>query len=110
MPELDFEGKVAVVTGGSLGMGWAAARRLAQGGADVVICGRRADKVESAVAGLRAEGLEVTGLAADVSLAADVEKVIQSAVKAYGGVDVLVNSAGIQRYGTVVDTDEFTWD
>lgn len=110
MPDLDFDGKVAVVTGGSLGMGWAAARRLAQGGASVVICGRRADKVESAIAGFRAEGLEVTGLAADVSVAADIENVIQAAVTAYGGVDVLVNSAGIQRYGTVVDTDEFTWD
>ena len=110
MAELDFEGKVAVVTGGSLGMGWATARRLAQGGADVVICGRRAEKVETAVAGFRAEGLEVTGLAADVSKAADVEKLIASAVTAYGGVDILANCAGIQRYGTVVDTDEFTWD
>ena len=110
MSERDFDGKVAVVTGGSLGMGKAAARRLAQGGAKVVICGRRPEVVEQTVAELRGEGLEVSGLAADVGSAADMHRLIEHAVQTYGGVDVLVNSAGIQRYGTVVDTDEATWD
>lgn len=110
MSEHDFDGKVAIVTGGSLGMGKAAARRLAQGGAKVVVCGRRGDAVDQAVAELRGEGLEVSGLAADVGQAEDVRRVVAEAVSRYGGVDVLVNSAGIQRYGTVVDTDETTWD
>jgi NAD(P)-dependent dehydrogenase (short-subunit alcohol dehydrogenase family) len=91
-------------------MGKAAARRLAQGGASVVICGRRAEVVDQTVAELRGEGLEVSGLAADVGSAADMRRLIEHAVQSYGGVDVLVNSAGIQRYGTVVDTDEATWD
>ena len=108
--EQDFAGKVAVVTGGSLGMGKAAARRLARGGAAVVICGRRQDAVDGTVAELRGEGLEVGGVAADVGRADDVQHLIAHAVQTYGGVDVLVNSAGIQRYGTVVDTDEATWD
>ena len=110
MIERDFAGKVAVVTGGSLGMGKASARRLAQGAAAVVICGRRPDVVDRAMAELRDEGLEVAGMAADVGRAADVHRVVDFAVATYGGVDVLVNSAGIQRYGTVVDTDETTWD
>jgi NAD(P)-dependent dehydrogenase (short-subunit alcohol dehydrogenase family) len=110
MSERDFDGKVAIVTGGSLGMGKAAARRLAMGGAKVVICGRRGDAVEQAVTELRGEGLEVSGLAADVGLAADIQRVIERAVTDYGGLDVLVNCAGIQRYGTVVETDEATWD
>ena len=108
--ERDFVGKVAVVTGGSLGMGKVAARRLAQGGAGVVICGRRQEVVESTAAEFRGEGLEVAGIAADVGRAEDVNRLIAHAVATFGGVDVLVNSAGIQRYGTVVDTDEATWD
>src|SRR5688500_3133175 len=110
MGEQDFVGKVAIVTGGSMGMGRAVARRLALGGAKLVGCGRRQEAVERAVAGLRGEGLEVCGLAADVGRAEDVRRVVEQAVTGYGGVDVLVNSAGIQRYGTVVDTDESTWD
>jgi NAD(P)-dependent dehydrogenase (short-subunit alcohol dehydrogenase family) len=110
MTERDFDGKVAVVTGGSLGMGKAAARRLARGGARVAICGRRPDAVEQTVAELRGEGLEVRGRPADVGKAEDVRGLIEFAVRTYGGVDVLINSAGIQRYGTVVETDEATWD
>ncbi len=110
MGERDFDGKVAVVTGGSLGMGKATARRLAQGGAQVVICGRRTGAVEEAIAEFRGEGLEVVGSAANVGRAEDVRRLIARAATTYGGVDVLVNCAGIQRYGTVVDTDEATWD
>ena len=106
----DFAGKVALVTGGSLGIGRAAARRLAQGGASVALCGRRPNEVERAVAELRDEGLEVAGVAADVTIASDLEGLVAIAVERYGGVDVLVNSAGIQTYGTVVETDEATWD
>ncbi|MGH2557993.1 MAG: SDR family NAD(P)-dependent oxidoreductase [Thermomicrobiales bacterium] len=106
----EFAGKVAVVAGGSLGMGKAAARRLGQAGASVVICGRRPEHVDDAVAELTADGLTVDGMAADVAVAADVERVVRLAVERFGGVDVLVNSAGIQRYGTVVETDEATWD
>lgn len=106
----DFAGKVAVVTGGSRGIGKAAARRLAAGGAAVVLCGRDADAVAEAVGELRDEGLEVSGLAADVAVGADVRRLIGLAVERHGGLDVLVNSAGVQRYGTVVETDEATWD
>jgi len=106
----DFEGKVAVVTGGSLGIGRTAARRLAAGGAFVVLCGHDDESVEEALAELRGEELEVDGRRADVSSAADMQGLAQFAAKRYGGIDILVCSAGIQRYGTVVDTPEDLWD
>jgi NAD(P)-dependent dehydrogenase (short-subunit alcohol dehydrogenase family) len=106
----DFAGKVAIVAGGSLGIGKAAAAILASRGASVVLCGRRDDAVQTAVAEIASAGGTVTGLAADISKSTDVQRLIETAVGTYGGIDVLVNSAGIQRYGTVVDTDEATWD
>ena len=108
MTELD--GKVAVVVGGSLGIGRATARRLAEGGASVVLCGHDDASVEEALAELRGAGLEVDGRRADVTSSAEVEGLVRLAAERYGGVDILVNSAGIQRYGTVVDTSEKLWD
>jgi NAD(P)-dependent dehydrogenase (short-subunit alcohol dehydrogenase family) len=107
---VEFEGKVAVVTGGSLGIGRAAAARLASGGAAVVICGHEAEQVELAVEELRGEGFEADGCTADVRSAVEVDELVRLAVARYGGVDVLVCSAGIQRYGTVEETPEELWD
>lgn len=107
MAEL-FE-KVAVVTGAS-GIALAAARKLAQEGASVVICSDRADQAEAAMATLRAESPRIMGMRADVASSADMEALASLAVESYGGLDVLVNAAGIQRYGTVVDTEEEVWD
>lgn len=106
----EFTGKVAVVAGGTLGIGRAAALRLARDGAPVVICSDREDQVEVAVAELRDEGLEVRGMRADVTSSSDMRGLVGFATETYGGVDVLVNSAGVQRYGTVVDTEEEVWD
>src|SRR5215210_2846500 len=106
----EFSGKVAIVTGGALGIGRAAARKLATEGASVVICSDREEQVEDAVAALSEEGLEVSGVRADVTSSADMEKLIDFAAETCGGVDVLVNSAGVQRYGTVVETEEEVWD
>jgi NAD(P)-dependent dehydrogenase (short-subunit alcohol dehydrogenase family) len=106
----EFCGKVAIVAGGALGIGRAAARKLAAGGASVVICSDREDQVERTVEELRGEDLEVRGTRADLTSAADMRSLVDSAVDLYGGVDVLVNSAGVQRYGTVVETEEEVWD
>jgi NAD(P)-dependent dehydrogenase (short-subunit alcohol dehydrogenase family) len=106
----EFSGKVAIVSGGARGIGRAAARKLAGEGASVVICSDREEQVEETVAALREEGLEVRGVRADVTSSADMKKLMDLAIETYGGVDVLVNSAGVQRYGTVVETEEEVWD
>jgi NAD(P)-dependent dehydrogenase (short-subunit alcohol dehydrogenase family) len=107
----EFSGKVAVVAGGARGIGRAAARKLALEDASVVICSDREDQVNEAVAELRErEGLEVSETRADVTSSADMKRLMDFATETYGGVDVLVNSAGVQRYGTVVETEEDVWD
>jgi NAD(P)-dependent dehydrogenase (short-subunit alcohol dehydrogenase family) len=106
----EFSGKVSIVAGGARGIGRAAARKLALEDASVVICSDREDQVEEAVAELRDKGLEVRGLRADVTSPADMKRLVGFAVETFGGVDILVNSAGIQRYGTVVETEEEVWD
>jgi NAD(P)-dependent dehydrogenase (short-subunit alcohol dehydrogenase family) len=106
----EFSGKVAIVSGGARGIGRAAARKLAGEGASVVICSDREEQVEETVAALREEGLEVRGVRADVTSSADMKKLMDLAIETYGGVDVLVNSAGVQRYGTVVETEGEVWD
>jgi NAD(P)-dependent dehydrogenase (short-subunit alcohol dehydrogenase family) len=106
----EFTGKVAIVTGGSLGIGRAAAGRLALGGASVVVNGRRPEHVEETVAAIRAAGGTAEGVAGDAGDAATSASLVQTAVERFGGVDILVCSAGIQRYGTVIDTTEEMWD
>jgi NAD(P)-dependent dehydrogenase (short-subunit alcohol dehydrogenase family) len=88
--------KVAVITGGNSGIGYAAARRLKENGARVVITGRRKDAVEAA-----AKELNITGLVADQSKIADIEH-LAAAVKAQlGKVDILLINAGITKFSTI---------
>ena len=95
MLELGLEGKVAIVTGGSDGMGLATARRLVNEGARVAICARRAENLERAAEKLQAVGGgEVLAQAADVTSAGDVERFIEAVTTEFGGVDILINNAG----------------
>lgn len=100
-------GKTVVVTGGSLGMGRACAERFASDGCRVLIVANDETSVADAVAAI---GTNTSGFVGDVRNAANMRAAMAAAVERYGGIDVLACCAGIQRYGTVVDTPEDVWD
>lgn len=109
---LGLAGKTALVTGGSHGIGLAVARALADEGCRVAICARHADRLEAAAADLRARGAEALAVAADVLVPADVERVMDRVVTAWGTLHVLVNNVGGGgRWGTdaVEDADDAVW-
>lgn len=110
MTEREFQGNVALVAGGSMGIGRAVAERLARGGARVVVTARRQPAIDETVAAIRAAGGEATGIAADLATADGARALVETGVVSYGGVDILANCQGIQRYGTVEETDEALWD
>ncbi len=108
--ELGLEGKVAIVTGGSEGMGRAAVERLARSGARVAACARRKDVLERAVDDVvKATGAEVIALPADVSRAADCESVVARTVARFGGVDILLNNAGTSAAAPFDKVDDAAW-
>ena len=95
MLDLNLNGKVALITGGSEGIGKAIAWKLSEEGCDVAICARREDVLEAAAEEIRqATGGNVLPIPADVTRAEDVGRFVASSVDAFGGVDILVNNAG----------------
>jgi 3-oxoacyl-[acyl-carrier protein] reductase len=106
-----LEGKVAIVTGSSRGIGKAIAERFAEEGAKVTVNyvsnARDADQVANAI---RHSGGEAISVAADVSSAADVTRLVRQTVDAFGRVDILVNNAGVMYTQPVLETTEDEWD
>jgi 3-oxoacyl-[acyl-carrier protein] reductase len=92
--DLGLKGKVAVVTGGSQGIGSAAALRFAKEGANVAICARNADRLEQASAGAAQDRRRGTLHVRRLQQAEDIEKFMGAVVKKFGRIDVLVNNAG----------------
>ncbi|TBX28955.1 SDR family NAD(P)-dependent oxidoreductase [Nioella sediminis] len=105
-PSFRLDGKRALVTGASSGIGLAAAVALAEAGAHVVLAARSADKLGAAVAAMQAEGMSAEALVLDVSDVAATEDAIARAEP----FDVLVNSAGVARHSPALDTTEGDFD
>lgn len=105
----DFEGKTALVTGGSAGIGRAVVSRLLAGGASVAFCGADAASVEQTLTEEH-PAERMLGRVVDVRDEPGVAALVEETVQRFGGLDVLVNSAGIQRYGNVEETTSELWD
>lgn len=104
----DLANKVAVITGGSRGIGLEIARLLLAQKAKVVICGRKADNLEAARAELGA-GAELATVAAHIAKAEDVDRVFDTALTTFGGLDILVNNVGMNIATGALDADENLW-
>jgi 3-oxoacyl-[acyl-carrier protein] reductase len=107
-----LEGRVALVTGGSHGIGLAVAEALADEGCRVAICARNGDRLEAAAERLRARGVDALGVAADACVPEDVERVIGHVRHAWGALHILVNNVGGGgRWGSasVEETAEAVW-
>lgn len=91
----NIEGKVIVITGGSSGLGEAAARYLSEQGAIIVLGARRKDKIEAIAAELVKKGGKALAVTTDVTYAKQVENLVDKAVKEYGKIDVMLNNAGL---------------
>ena len=95
MKEKMLEGKVAIVSGASYGMGQTMAELFAKEGAKVVMTARGKEKLDQAVQSIRDQGYDVTGVVADNKNLDDVKKVIRTAMDVYGDLDIVINNAAI---------------
>ncbi len=108
--QFDFSGKVAVITGGSSGIGYETARMLLAGGAKVLLTGRDETKGEKAVRQLEESGQKIVFCKADVSKPAQCKKVICSAVKQYGKINIVINNAGVFKANPIEKVTEKEFD
>ncbi len=108
--DLGLKGKAAIVGGGSSGIGYAIAHRLAQEGARVLIWARRQAALDDAAARIRAEtGAEVAVSAADIAKPEDNLRIVEDAVRAFGRLDILINNDGAPPLGALLDFDDAAW-
>jgi 3-oxoacyl-[acyl-carrier protein] reductase len=108
--DLGLAGKVAIVTGASRGLGLASARALLAEGARVVICGRTREPLDRATQELVGGGHpDVLAVQADVSVEADLQRLVGETVDRFGGIDVLVNNVGLGKGGGLMDTPDDVW-
>ncbi len=107
--KLNLQGKVAIVTGGTQGIGRASAETFAAEGASVVIVARGRERLDAIVASIHKAGGKAVGVQADLSREADAARVIPEAIKAFGRVDILVNNAGTSNRGAFESVTDATW-
>ncbi|MFP6620316.1 MAG: SDR family oxidoreductase, partial [Pirellulaceae bacterium] len=106
--QFDLTGRVAIVTGGSKGLGSAMAAGLASAGADVVLASRNADEVAAAAQSVASDfGTRAIGIQADVVSEADVAQLVERTLQEFGKIDILINNAGINIRGPI---DELSYE
>src|SRR5436309_12819230 len=107
---MSFQGKTVIVTGATSGIGRAAAEGFGREGAAVVAVGRHETVVADVVGAVKSSGGRAVGCVADVTTADAPDRIIRAAVDGFGGVDVLVNAAGVIASGTMEATTDEVWD
>ena len=106
-----LDGKIALVSGASKGIGETMARGLAEFGAKVVVSSRKQEAVDAVAAQFKADGLEATGIAANMGSIPDIQALLDKTVEVYGSLDIIVNNAAANPvFGPVQDTDERAFD
>ncbi len=111
LSRFSLEGKVAIVTGASRGIGRATALGFAEAGADVVVASRKLDELEKVAAEIRKRGRKALPVAAHIGKMEDIRKLVGTAKDEFGRIDILVNNAGTTpAMATVLDVEERLWD
>src|SRR5262245_19703405 len=109
-PSFSLEGRRALITGASRGIGQALAAGLGRAGADVALAARDLKGVEAAAEAIRAERHNATALTIDVRDAAAARQAVEQAGQALGGLDILINNAGVEDVRDSLEVDEALWD
>ena len=107
--DLGLKGKIAVVTGGSDGIGRATALKLAQEGANVAICARRQEPLDEVAAAIQKCGVQALAVSADMSKPADIDRFMKAVVDKFGRIDILVNNAGTSKRGAFLELSDAEW-
>lgn len=110
LQKFDLSGKVALVTGASRGIGGGLAMALAESGADMALVARTEETLSSVAGRIRELGRRALVVPADLSVSADIPKVVDRVVEEYGRIDVLVNAAGVQCRKPILEVTEEEWD
>lgn len=109
--DLGLKGKVAFITGGSVGIGLAVAKAFAAEGANVVIGARQEERVLAEASGIAAEyGVRALGLAMDVTIPGDIDIALQKIEESFGGIDILINNAGSGSEETIQEASDEKWN
>ena len=111
MKEFNLEGRTAVITGASRGIGLAVAQKLAQYGAQCILVSRKTESLEAAAAGIREQGLKAEAMACHTGHPDQIKTLYEKIVEKYGSLDILVNNAATNpHFGDMITADEDVWN
>ena len=105
-----LDGKVALITGASRGIGLAIARSLAAMGVKIGLCARNAERVHSVAAELERQGASVVAVAGDLARPGDIAPIVQKTEESFGPIEILINNAGVGYFGPTHEACEANWD